>query len=73
VNAENAIEAAHQRTYARTGKGKTVKAGPKINVPQHTSLSAPSNALKPFFPNLGRQQRRQMVKNAKKKGKGYTK
>lgn len=47
--------------------------GPKIELEGKPAFGAVANALKGFYPHMNRAERRQAVKNSRKKGKGYNK
>lgn len=46
---------------------------PQLRIPEGATIGQMSSALRLFFPNLNRNQRRALVKDAQKRGKGYTK
>ena len=48
-------------------------AAPQIVTPDGASTGEMARALKAFYPALNHEQRRAIVKDSKKKGKGYTK
>lgn len=66
-------EKAQERQFAELKQRAARNLGPKMSFPAETTLSEASNALKSVMPHLSRQQRRDMVKNSKSKGKGFTK
>ena len=73
LNEELERKMSRERDEAKERELKKRKGVPKVEMEGSFTLADAARALKPFFPHLNAEQRRQMMKQQRKGGKGFTK